>query len=666
MSLSPARWRRASKSEFPWERDALQYLADNLPDREPVRLWSNFEFVSADGARSIETDNPLVLADRKARRLAALLAREERRDNIRLPFDVRAAGVVGRGRAGDGRGAGRAAAVTRGEAAPATLRSASCRGGVRGAGGGARLDCRATWPARSSPGRPGGGRGAREVVRGGGGLDAGVERIFGDPFQDPDQNALLRALKEDLYRNRAVIARVYIQFVFNGDPQVAEQSPVLDHLREDLESKKYLIDRRFESRRVDLVVQFLSNTSSAKTSKKTRNTCEYDIEMENHLATRTETGEELHVGFIHLADLHDMYREMRQRLFERNIRSALSAERPANRELRRAFARIVLDGTEAPDRFVFNHNGVAIAAEKFEFNDGRAHIVEPRVLNGAQTLTSLDRFVEDNNNNPALDKGRARLRAMRVLAKVVCRADDRFVVGVTVWNNRQNPVEPWHLRASDMIQLELEEKFREDLGLFYQRQEGAFEQLTDEDLEEVEAYRPIEIKRLAQTFLAVQGEINRISRMPDVFDDEKIYASTFRQSYLSAPADKIVLAYKIQYRLLRLIREITERGENKYAYLRRAKNLVWALLVQAVFNDSSLDRVREQFGQSLAFEADYGEYLRGLASTKVRFFISEVAGEPRYKEMIKAEKYSFLRNRALFDRCMEAAFEKYEWTKRSF
>lgn len=497
-------------------------------------------------------------------------------------------------------------------------------------------------------------------------IAAGIERIFGDPYQDPGQNDLVRALKEDLYQNQAVIDRVFIQFVFNGDPEAAEQSPVLDHLREDLESKKYLIDQYFEGRRVDLVVQFLSNASSVKTGTKTRKTYEYEIEMENHLGTCTSTGEELHVGFIHLADLHAMYREMRQRLFERNIRSALSADRRANRELRRAFARIVLDASEPADRFVFNHNGVTIAAEKFEFSDGRVHIVEPRVLNGAQTVTSLDKFIEDNNNNPGLEKGRGRLKSMKVLAKVICRADEKFVVGVTVCNNRQNPVEPWHLRASDMIQLEFEEKFKEELGLFYQRQEGAFEQLTDDELEEVETYRPIEIKRLAQTFLAVQGEIDKISRMPDVFDDEKLYSGTFRQSYLNAPADKIVLAYKIQYRLLRLIREITEKGENKYAYLRRAKNLVWALLVQAVFNDGKLDRVREQFGHSLAFEADYGEYLRGLASTKVRFIISEVVSEQRYREMIKAEKYSFLRNKALFDRCMEAAYEKYEWTKRSF
>ena len=126
MPLAPARWRKVSDSAYPWEREALEFLAARLPNREPVRVWSNFEFVSndghvnevdalvltakglflveiksrparkltgdayawawTDGARAVHTDNPLVLTDRKAKRLASLLAPQERREGIRLPF----------------------------------------------------------------------------------------------------------------------------------------------------------------------------------------------------------------------------------------------------------------------------------------------------------------------------------------------------------------------------------------------------------------------------------------------------------------------------------------------------------------------------------------------------------------------------------------------------
>ena len=37
MPLSPNRWRTISESEFPWEREALDYLREALPDQEPFR-----------------------------------------------------------------------------------------------------------------------------------------------------------------------------------------------------------------------------------------------------------------------------------------------------------------------------------------------------------------------------------------------------------------------------------------------------------------------------------------------------------------------------------------------------------------------------------------------------------------------------------------------------
>jgi hypothetical protein len=72
-----------------------------------------------------------------------------------------------------------------------------------------------------------------------------MERIFGASDQDQHLNQLLQQIKSCLVENEAVIERVLIHFVFNGDPAEAERSQVLDKLREDLENKKYLIDQRF-------------------------------------------------------------------------------------------------------------------------------------------------------------------------------------------------------------------------------------------------------------------------------------------------------------------------------------------------------------------------------------------------------------------------------------
>ena len=35
---------------LPWEREALDFVRESLPDRTPYRAWSNFEFVAQDGS----------------------------------------------------------------------------------------------------------------------------------------------------------------------------------------------------------------------------------------------------------------------------------------------------------------------------------------------------------------------------------------------------------------------------------------------------------------------------------------------------------------------------------------------------------------------------------------------------------------------------------------
>lgn len=53
------RWQTISNSNYAWEREALAYLEQRLPDHEPFRGWSNFEFIADDG--SINEVDALVL-----------------------------------------------------------------------------------------------------------------------------------------------------------------------------------------------------------------------------------------------------------------------------------------------------------------------------------------------------------------------------------------------------------------------------------------------------------------------------------------------------------------------------------------------------------------------------------------------------------------------------
>ena len=123
--LNPHRWIEITPSEYAWEREALDYLKTRLPDGEPFRAWSNFEFIAHDGSinevdllvvslhtvylveikswpgvvsgdqstwrrtvggRKFLADSPLLLTNRKARKLATLLKGQPALAKERKPY----------------------------------------------------------------------------------------------------------------------------------------------------------------------------------------------------------------------------------------------------------------------------------------------------------------------------------------------------------------------------------------------------------------------------------------------------------------------------------------------------------------------------------------------------------------------------------------------------
>lgn len=118
-------WQEVTPSRFPWEREALAWVREGLPDHEPYRAWANLEFTAEDGSIAevdllvvcpggfflieikswdgtvegdagtwvrhhggrVETlDSPLLLANRKAKQLASLLRRQPAGRKADIPF----------------------------------------------------------------------------------------------------------------------------------------------------------------------------------------------------------------------------------------------------------------------------------------------------------------------------------------------------------------------------------------------------------------------------------------------------------------------------------------------------------------------------------------------------------------------------------------------------
>jgi hypothetical protein len=357
----------------------------------------------------------------------------------------------------------------------------------------------------------------------------GFARVFGGANQDPHQNDVLSYLKRDLREHRELINRVYVHFVFKGDVDAAERSEGLSNRLEDIGNKAHLVTNFF-GREVELQPDFIADKPGQKGPPPAQS---YVVHLRESV-TVTHEGRTMRVGFMPLMDLYGIFKALGQRFFDRNIRAALSPDNAPNKKIRDALDRVVLKEAEEPSVFVFRHNGITLAAERVRIAGGELTLHVPRLLNGAQTVSSVARFLEKSADNRLLKRNRSRLEKIEVLAKIV-EDDDlsgEFVTQITISNNQQNPVLPWALRAMDNRQVDLADKFLSELGIFYSRQEGAFENLTDDEREElgIEDPKDLRIRPLAQTFLAVQGDVYNMAHLPDVFESQKLYQDTFRSA----------------------------------------------------------------------------------------------------------------------------------------
>lgn len=498
-------------------------------------------------------------------------------------------------------------------------------------------------------------------------IEDGVERIFLSPNKDDAKNQVLLQLRSCLIENRAMIDQICFRFVFTGDPEEAERSKVLDKLREDLENKKYLVDQFFGDRKVGFVVEFRSSSGVVNPVRDLRQTTTFDVPLTDLVVVDGPAGQKMHIGFIRLVDLNRMHQDLGQRFFDSNIRYGLGEGEAVNRAISNTLKQIVLDQSEHPGVFVFNHNGITLFAERVEMLDSLCRLRAPRLLNGAQTVTTTAGFREKNKDNPKLESGKAAFESIRVLCKIITQADQKFVTRVTINNNRQNPVEPWNLHANDLIQLELQDKFRSDLGLYYERQENAFDQLSPEDLDDYgikEDSRAIQMLKLTQTFLLTDGLVSRLSDMRRIFEDDRTYEQVFRQGRLKADSRLILLCYKVQFNLRKFAQEIEQKGQNKYAFIHRSRNLLWALLCQGLLNHENLEALADEHGTTMSVALEYKEVLSWLATARVRLLLADLMQDRDYLPKVQEGNLSFLRSDRAFEKCMDLAHKKWRWVTK--
>ncbi|KHS56708.1 hypothetical protein QX51_12050 [Terrisporobacter othiniensis] len=156
------------------------------------------------------------------------------------------------------------------------------------------------------------------------------------------------------------------------------------------------------------------------------------------------------------------------------------------------------------DFFMFN-NGITLTAKGIncaEKNSGKKYLFTIngfQIVNGGQTLRSIYKFLQDNNDSDKFTK----LREAFVLVRMFnINEDDTLKNSIAEYTNSQNSISPVDLKSVDKIQIQIERYFKE-ARVLYARKAG--------DLGDIDVsydYR-ISMERLAQILYSVKGYPDR-------------------------------------------------------------------------------------------------------------------------------------------------------------
>jgi len=171
------------------------------------------------------------------------------------------------------------------------------------------------------------------------------------------------------------------------------------------------------------------------------------------------------VGSISLSALGHLVLRSRKYIFESNIRKFLPVMTKVNRQLRKTLLK-------EPEEVFYYNNGVTIVVKDFEVNGNEIKLIEPQIVNGAQTSTTIADIVKGDPN---------------IIGNVqitIIKEDGRTTRNnITRFRNSQNAVKGRDLisleRFHDSINGQLETK----LGYYYEQQAGSWIALSDTERE---------------------------------------------------------------------------------------------------------------------------------------------------------------------------------------
>ena len=274
------------------------------------------------------------------------------------------------------------------------------------------------------------------------------------------------------------------------------------------------------------------------------------------------------------------------RLVARNIRYNLAGR--VGRHIRETYE-------EAPHDFWYLHNGITIICDDFIEKNQIATLVNPSVVNGAQTLYAI--AGSSRKTSTALVATRVIVRSGR---NRVAQEDDEWAQKIIRGVNTQNRVKAQDFRSNDPSQLELHSRFR-DQKVFYERKRGEWREFRNEP-----RFRGFDRTSLRDVGLALTAVsepdgsgVVLVKRGAEViFGEDKNYERLFpSRALVGRRFERIYFAY-------RLAKFVRDYGYKTGKEFRKQRHSYWTVVWLAhevmaggdrFFSRASVESVRRAF-----------------------------------------------------------------------
>lgn len=225
-----------------------------------------------------------------------------------------------------------------------------------------------------------------------------------------------------------------------------------------------------------------------------------------------------YVGSISAMELVRIYKKYPSKIFSGNIRLFLGARKGGINE------KIIKTAKENPDGFWALNNGITIVADSITEKKRRGSggsIIAKRfsIVNGCQTTSCLVKAGKEG--------GAAKVLVRIIAAKAGIKSD------IVLYNNSQNAVKIWAVRAADDTQELLKKQLAKVNIQYAPKRQGTKKQSTE---------NTIELDRVTQFLAASKQEflVQAINNKAELFDEP--YSKIFKKGI--AP-EKVLIAWKV-------------------------------------------------------------------------------------------------------------------------